>query len=230
MSPGGKIMNRDPINLICRELGFSESCDSLLSIGIPGEDLLKTLHRIQTGKARSANRRWNLYREIINTIRGRSVFMTRLLSVEVADRKKALDTLRALYLMEPLNYRDRLILLTKFILAQINPLGNAEIKQYAVEMVEEFLHHENSEVRNATFRGITFEVARLRLKGGEWYVRPLIEMLVNILKDDAETREYIRTESMEVYYTKEQRDVVDDILVAVALSLSSSGKGDEECD
>ena len=68
---------------------------------------------------------------------------------------------------------------------------------------------------------MTFEVARLRQKGGGWYVQPLIEMLIETLRKDPETREYIRNESMEVYYTQEQRDVVDDILVAVALSLSS---------
>jgi hypothetical protein len=130
-------------------------------------------------------------------------------------------TLRSLYTVEALNYRDRLILLTKYILAQINPLGNPEIRNQAIQMIREFICHKNSAVRDATFRGMTFEVARLRQKGGDWYVRPLIEMLIETLRKDPETREYIRNESMEVYYTQEQRDVVDDILVAVALSLSS---------
>jgi hypothetical protein len=111
--------------------------------------------------------------------------------------------------------------LTKYILAQINPLGNPEIRDQAIRMIREFICHKNTAVRDATFRGMTFEVARLRQKGGDWYVKPLMEMLIETLCKDSETREYIRTESMEVYYTQEQRDVVDDILVAVALSLSN---------
>lgn len=211
----------DRIKALCRELGIQKECDALLSYGLTPEDLFTTLQRIHEWHLGSLKRKWNLYREIINTIRHESHFLTAFLSRDIQERKRCMATLRSLYTVEALNYRDRLILLTKYILAQINPLGNPEIRNQAIQMIREFICHKNSAVRDATFRGMTFEVARLRQKGGDWYVQPLIEMLIETLRKDPETREYIRNESMEVYYTQEQRDVVDDILVAVALSLSS---------
>jgi len=215
---------RKNIESLSRKLQLTGECQRLSDIGIPAEDILLTLQRLYKWQMTSIKRRWNCYREVINTMRGSSVFQTNFLSVDHALRKKMLSTLHALYLMPDLNYRDRLILLTKYILAQINPLGNPEMRKLAIDMVREYVLHENREIRNATFRGITFEVARLRLKGGEWYVQPLVDMLVETLREDPETREYIRRESMEVYYTQEQRDVVDDILVAVTLSLYSDAK------
>lgn len=212
------------IQKISRELQLTGECQRLSDIGIPAEDILLTLQRLDKWQKTSSRRKWNCCREVINTIRGSSVFLTNVLSVDPMLRKKMFSALHALYLMPGLNYRDRLILLTKFILAQINPLGNPEMRQLAVDMVREYVLHKNRAIRNATFRGITFEVARLRLKGGEWYVQPLVDMLVETLREDPETREYIRRESMEVYYTQEQRDVVDDILVAVTLSLYSDAK------
>lgn len=214
-------MSLDPLESISRELDVSDACEALLDIGIPREDLVQTLERIGSGKSLGFRRKWNLYREVVNTIRGESAFLKTFLAVDTERRRKALQSLSLLYLFQEVNYRDRLILLTKFILAQINPLGNVEMRREACDMVREFIRHPDREVRNATFRGITFEVARLRLKGGGWYVEPLIDLLVETLKEDRETREYLRRESMEVYYTKEQRDVVDDLLVAVSLSLSS---------
>ncbi len=212
------------IESLSRKLQLTGECRRLSEIGIPAEDILLTLQRLYKWQMTSSKRRWNCYREVVNTIRGSSVFLTNFLSVDPLLRKKMFSALHALYLIPDLNYRDRLILLTKFILAQINPLGNPEMRQYAAEMVREYVLHKNREIRNATFRGITFEVARLRLKGGQWYVQPLVDMLVETLREDPETREYIRRESMEVYYTQEQRDVVDDILVAVTLSLYSDAK------
>lgn len=216
----------DRIITLCRMHGVTEECEALLSYGLPPRDILTTLQRIQDWRLSAAKRKWNLYREIINTIRHESVFSRTFLSWDPGERKACMKTLGALYQVEALNYRDRLILLTKYILAQINPLGNPEIREQAGRMIQEFIRHKNPEIRNATFRGITFEVARLRQKGGEWYVQPLIDILVETLREDAETREYIRKESMEVYYTQEQRDVVDDILVAVALGFSSQHQGD----
>jgi hypothetical protein len=223
-------MSRETLERVrdfCQTQGISEECEALLGYGIFPEDLLTTLERIQRWSLESSMRRWNLYREIINTIRNDSVFLKSFLSIDCEKRKRCMATLRSLYQVEPLNYRDRLMLLTKFILAQINPLGNPEIREQAAQMIREFITHPNGEVRDATFRGMTFEVARLRQKGGGWYVQPLIDMLVEALQKDPETREYIRTESTEVYYTQEQRDVVDDILVAVALGLSSEKGGDK---
>ncbi len=205
------------IRALCAALAISQECETLLRCGLPAGDLLSTLQRLHAWSFSPSKRRWNLFREIVNTIRRESNFLNSFLSVDLAARKKCLDTLQLLYEMTSLNYRDRLILLTKYILAQINPLGNSELREQAEQMVRKFIRHKNPEVRNATFRGITFEVARLRQKGGSWYIQPLIDMLVDVLREDAESREYIRAESMEVYYTQEQRDVVDDILVAVAL-------------
>jgi hypothetical protein len=211
----------DKLKDLCRKLGTTSECEALLNDGLFPEDLLATLQRIHEWQRGSEKRKWNLYREIINTLRHESVFFDKFLSVDLKERKRCMQTLQSFYQIDSLNYRDRLILLTKFILAQINPLGNPEIKEMAIQMIQKFIRHENTEVRDATFRGMTFEVARLRQKGGDWYVQPLIDMLVDTLCTDHETREYIRTESMAIYYTKEQRDVVDDILVAVALNLSS---------
>jgi len=219
-------MSLDRLESMSRELGVADACEQLLAIDIPREDLIKTLERIGSAKGQGIRRKWNLYREVVNTIRGESAFLDSFLAVDIERRRQALQSLRLLYLFEDVNYRDRLILLTKFILAQINPLGNAEMRQTACGMVRDFIRHPDREVRNATFRGITFEVARLRLKGGASYVEPLVGLLVETLKEDQETREYLRRESMEIYYTKEQRDVVDDILVAVSLALSSGS--DEE--
>ncbi len=212
------------IQTLSRKLQLTGECRRICKIGIPAEDLLVTLQRLYKWQMTSSRRKWNCYREVINTIRGNSVFLTNFLSVDTAVRKKTLAALHALYLIPDLNYRDRLILLTKFVLAQINPLGNPEMRQLAIDMVREFVLHADREIRNATFRGITFEVARLRLKGGEWYVQPLVDLLVEILRENPETREYIRRESMEIYYTGEQRDVVDDILVSVTLSLNPGAK------
>ncbi|NOY52602.1 MAG: hypothetical protein GXP58_03160 [Deltaproteobacteria bacterium] len=212
------------IETLSRKLQLSGECRRIFNIGIPEEDLLLTLQRLYKWRMTASMRKWNCYREVINTIRGNSVFLTNFLSVDLSVRKKMLAALHALYLIPDLNYRDRLILLTKFVLAQINPLGNPEMRQLAINMVREFVLHKNREIRKATFRGITFEVARLRLKGGGWYVQPLVDMLVETLRENPETREYIRRESMEIYYTREQRDVVDDILVAVTLSLSPDRK------
>lgn len=211
----------DRIEALCREYGTGKECETLLAYALPPEDILTTLQRIHDWHLGSAKRKWNLYREIVNTIRHESVFFSQFTSTDTEERKKCLESIRFLYEIHALNYRDRLILLTKYILAQINPLGNPEIRGQAIQMIREFIRHRNPEVRNATFRGITFEVARLLQKGGQWFVQPLIDMLVDTLREDPATREYIRTESMEVYYTQEQRDVVDDILVAVTLSLSS---------
>ncbi|MDX1764919.1 MAG: hypothetical protein R3231_11415 [bacterium] len=219
-------MSQDRLESMSRELGVGDACKQLLAIGLPREDLVATLERIGLERDRGFRRRWNFYRELVNTIRGESAFLKSFLSVDIERRREALKCLRLLYMLEDVNYRDRLILLTKFILAQINPLGNAKMRQAACDMVQEFILHPDREVRNATFRGITFEVARLRLKGGHWYVEPLIDLLVSTLKEDKESREYLRRESMEVYYTQEQRDVVDDILVAV--NLSKPSEQDEE--
>ena len=217
-----KTLNK--IQALCRVHGVSKECETLLAYLLPPEDILITLQRIHDWHLGSIKRKWNLYRELVNTIRRDSVFFSRFLSTDIEKRKKCLSTIQSIYEIDALNYRDRLILLTKYILAQINPLGNPEIREQAVRMIREFIRHKNPEVRNATFRGITFEAARLRRKGGEGFVRPLMDMLVDALREDPATREYIRSESMEVYYTQEQRDVVDDILVAVALSLSSKKK------
>ncbi len=214
-----KILDR--IKALCQAHGISKECETLLAYALPPEDILTTLQRIHDWHLGSVKRKWNLYRELVNTIRHESVFFSQFVSMDIEKRKKCLETIRSVYEIDALNYRDRLILLTKYILAQINPLGNPEIRGQAVRMIREFIRHKNPEVRNAAFRGITFEVARLRQKGGEWFVQPLIDMLIDALSEDPATREYIRAESMEVYYTQEQRDVVDDILVAVALSLSS---------
>ena len=208
--------------------GISKECTELLSYNMASEDILLTLERIHDWSLSQSKRKWNFYREIINTIRHDSVFFNTFLSTDLEKRKQVMGTIRSLYQVDALNYRDRLILLTKYILAQINPLGNPEIRERAIKMIQEFIRHKKMEIRNATFRGMTFEVARLKQKGGAWYVQPLVDMLVEILKEDTETREYIRTESMEAYYTQEQRDVVDDILVAVALSLSAHKPGNKD--
>jgi hypothetical protein len=215
------------IEKLGQDLNLTAECNTLVGIGIPAQDILRTLERIHRWRVSAFKRKWNFYREVVNTIRGNSLFLSAFLSVDPEPRKRMLETLRLFYVMPELNYRDRLILLTKFILAQINPLGNVSIRQKAVAMVREFVLHEDMEIRNATFRGITFEVARLRMKGGEWYVQPLVDMLVQTLRDDPKTREYIRKESMEVYYTQEQRDVVDDMLVAVTLDRYSRAGGQE---
>ena len=225
---GGEFPPR--IRSLCQELGVTAQCRDLLAWGLPAEDLLATLERIHGWRRGQGRRRWNLHREVINTIRHESRLLRGFLSTEIAERRSCLATLGALYTAEPLNYRDRLILLTKYLLAQINPLGNAEMRAAAEAMIRDFIRHPDPGVREATFRGITFEVARLRQKGGGWYVQPLVDLLADVLREDPALRAYIREESMEVYYTAEQRDVVDEILVAVALGLGRDRPEGSRCD
>jgi len=220
----------DRIRTLCRDLGVTAECRQLSDYGLPAVDLLTTLERIREWRRAQGRRRWNLYREVINTIRHDSRLLRGFLSTDLAERRRCLATLGSLYTVAALNYRDRLILLTKFLLAQINPLGNAEMRAAAEAMIRDFIRHRDPGVRDATFRGITFEVARLRQKGGAWYVQPLIDLLAGVLREDAELRAYIRKESMEVYYTAEQRDVVDEILVSVALGFSENRSEGSRCD